>query len=28
MPRHERMAVLAAIMEVERDESTATQHQA
>lgn len=27
MPRHERMAVLAAIMEVERDDSTATVHQ-
>lgn len=28
MPRHERMAILAAIMEVERDESTASIHQA
>jgi site-specific DNA-adenine methylase len=27
MPRHERMAVLAAIMDVERDQSTATVHQ-
>jgi DNA adenine methylase len=27
MPRHERMAILASIMEVERDESTASSHQ-
>lgn len=27
MPRHERMAILASIMEVERDESTASFHQ-